>query len=111
MIRPHDERHVREAGRREPERLVQEQLPRRVRDVILASDHIRHLHQRIVDHDGEVVGGVAIGADDDRIADHICVEPDVAPHGVGEHDVAAFGHAEPDRRPLAGRDSRRRLIA
>ena len=44
--------------RREAERLVQQQLPRRIRDVILAADHMGDLHQRIVDHHGEVVGGM-----------------------------------------------------
>ena len=98
---------MREGRRREPERLVQQNLPRRVRDVILAADHVRHLHQRIVDDDGEVVGGRAVGADDDGIADDVGVKADVAADGVGEHDVAVVGHAEADGRTLAGRDARR----
>ena len=79
---------MREGRRREAERLVEQHLPRRVRDVILAADHMRHLHQRIVDDDGEVVGRHAVGADDHRIADDVGVEADVAADDVGEHDVA-----------------------
>ena len=67
-------------------------------------------HQRIVDHDREVVGGRAVGADDDRIADDVGVKPHVAAHGVVEDDFAIVGHPEPDRRPLAGGDARLRLL-
>ena len=57
VIGSHHQRQMRELRRRESERPIEQQLPRRVRDVILAADHMRHLHQRIVDDDGEVVGG------------------------------------------------------
>ena len=86
-------------------RLVHQQLPGRVRDVILAPDHMRDLHQRIVHDDGEVVGGVTVGANDDRIADHVPREPDVAPHEVGEDDVAVLGNAEAYGRALARGDA------
>ncbi len=51
--------------------LVQKDLPRRVRDVILAANHVRHLHQGIVDDDGEVVGGNPVGSNQHRIADNV----------------------------------------
>ncbi len=102
---------MREGRRRETERLVQQDLARRVGDVVFAPHHVRHFHQRIVDHDREVVGGRAVGPDDDRVADDVGLEPDVAAHGVGEDDVALLGHAKPNRGAFAGRDARRGLFA
>ena len=111
MVGSEHEREMREDRRREPERLVEQNLPGRIRNVILSPNHVRHFHQRIVDDDGEVVRGMAIGADDDGIANHVGLEPDVAAHRVGEHDVALFRHAKADGRTLAGRDARLGLLA
>jgi hypothetical protein len=54
---------------------------------------------------------MAVGADDDRVADDVGVEADIAANRIGEDDVASLGHAEPDGRPLARRDPRRGLLA
>ena len=94
---------MREARRREPERAVEQHLPRRVRDVILAADHVRDLHQRIVHDHGEVVGGAAVGADQHRIADHVGAEGDLAADEILERDVDVLGHAEADDGALARR--------
>ena len=45
VIRPEHEREMRKSRRTQPERLVQEQLPRRVGDVVLASDDVTDLHR------------------------------------------------------------------
>ena len=71
---------------------------------------MRHVHQRIVDHHGEVVGGRPVRADDDRIADDVDGKPDVAAHDVLEDDVVVVRHAEADRGPLAAGDARLRLL-
>ena len=83
------------------ERLVQQHLSRRVRDVILPADHMRNLHQRIVDHDGEVVGRPAVGSDEHRIADDLGVEGDLAADEILERDLDSLRHLEADDRPLA----------
>ena len=103
---------MRELRRREAERLIQQDLPRRIRDVILAADHVRDLHQRIVDDDGEVVGGAAVGADDHRIADDVGVErrPRRA-RGPVNVTSSVSGTSKADDRPLAGVDPRARLFA
>ena len=98
MIGPHHERQVRERRGLIPVRLVEKNLARRVRNVIFTADHVRHLHQRIVDDDGEVVGGNAVRADQHRVADHIGVKRNLAADDVVERDVTAFGHAKPDDR-------------
>ena len=110
VVGPHDEREVREPGRLAPQRLVQQQLPRRIRDVILAPDDVRNLHQHVVDHDGEVVGGVPVGSQEHRIADHRRVEVDGPADEVVEHDLPSVGDPEPDHGPLAGGTPPRDLL-
>ena len=110
VIRTEHQRQVREARRREAERAIEQHLPRRVRDVILAADHMRHLHQRIVDDDGEVVGGTAVGAHQHRIADHVGAERDLAAHEILERDVDVLGHAEADDGALAALEPLARLL-
>ena len=97
---------MRERRRGEPERLVQQNLPRRVRDVVLASDDMRHFHQGIVDDDREVVRGMSVSAHDDRIADDFRVEPHLAAHEVGEDHFLVGRDAKADGGMLAGVDAR-----
>ncbi len=104
VIGAHDEREVRELRRRKPEGLIEQHLPWRVRDVIFTADHVRHLHQRIVDHDGEVVLGTPVGSDEHRIADHVRVERHFAADEIVEGDVHVLGHAKADDGPFAGVD-------
>jgi hypothetical protein len=111
VVRSHHHRHVREIRRRKPKRLVEQNLPRRVRQMVFPADHIRHLHQRIVDHDREVVRRKTLGANDDRIADDVGMKPDRPADGVTEDNFAIVGHAEPDCWTLARRDARLRLLA
>ena len=63
---------------------------------------MRHAHQPIVDDDGEVVGGMAVGSQQHLVADDVCVKADVAPHEIGERNLAVLRRAEADGRPLAG---------
>ena len=78
---------------------------------------MRHRHQRIVDDDGEVVGGRAVGAHDDRIADDVGVKPDVAadrvrerrsrgPSGTRKRIAGALARGEARRRRPPARDAR-----
>ena len=104
VVGPHHERQMREGRRREPECLVEQELPRRIRNVILASKHVRDRHQRIVDDDREVVRGRAAGSHDHGIADDIGLESHLAADGIGEDHLAMLGHEKPDRGPLARSD-------
>src|SRR5207247_2494459 len=58
------ERKMREERRGEPEVLVEPELQRRVRQVVLAPQDVRDLHCGIIDHHGEVVGRTSIPAPD-----------------------------------------------
>ena len=51
--------------------MVDGHLARGIRDMVVAANDVRDLHQPVVDHHGAVVGGDAVGAQQDGIADHI----------------------------------------
>src|SRR6266542_342827 len=110
MVRSHHEREVSELRRRKPQCLVEQDLPGRVRDVVLAADHMRDLHQRVVDDDSEVVLRPPVGPDDDRIAELLRVERDIAAHDVVECDLRAVGDLEPNHGALARFHAPARLL-
>ena len=58
---------MRELGRPPPEVIVGGQLPRRVRDVVLAADDVRDVHLQIVYDVDEVKHGLSVRALDDEI--------------------------------------------
>ena len=101
-----DHRQVRERGHGQPQRLVDEDLARGVRQVVVAADDVRDAHVRVVAHHGEVVGGASVGAHDDHVVHHFGGEAHVAVHGVVELDRAAvLGHAQAPHVRLAGFDA------
>ena len=69
-------------GTSQPMRLVDLRLPRGIGQVIDAADDMRHLHVVIVDDDGEIVGRVAVGAQDDEVVELLVREHDAALHLV-----------------------------
>ena len=77
-----DHRDMREPRRRPAERGVQQQLSRRVRDVVVAADHVGDLHQVIVDDAREVVGRQPIRAQHDEVVEHLVLERDAAAYDV-----------------------------
>ena len=101
-------------GGAKPERAIEQHLPRRVRDVVLAADHMRDLHQRVVHDHREVVGGTAVGADQDRIADDVGAERDVAADEILERrrrGARARGSGRPRAPPPRPGAARRRAPA
>ena len=52
LVRPKDERHMREDGQRRAERLVLQDLLRRVGDVVRAADDMGEAHVEVVGNDG-----------------------------------------------------------
>ena len=60
---------MRERRHRPSERLEQQHVLRRVRDVIVAADDVRDLHVDVVHDDREVVGRLAVRAQDDEVLD------------------------------------------
>ena len=105
MIGPQHQRHVRERRRRPAEGLVEQQLPWRVGDVILAANDVRDPHQRIVDDDGEVVGRDARRIAPARIADDVGVERH-SPRTTSLNDAAAIGGRGSESPRLTALDAR-----
>src|SRR5262249_36728771 len=64
-------------------------------------DDVRYLHERIIDDDGEVIGGTAVGPKKDRIADDLRVERHLAAHEILKAGLDLLRHFESDHRPLA----------
>ena len=79
---------MREGGHVVAERLVDEDLARGVREVVVAADDVCDPHVRVVAYDSEVVGGRAVGAHDDHVVHYVGGEGDVPVHGVVELDGA-----------------------
>jgi hypothetical protein len=96
-----DERQVGEGRLRIAERAEQEDVLRRVREMVLAPDHVADAHRRIVDDDREVVERRAVGPDDDEVAAQgTRVDLDVAADDVVEGDHAPTERmSAPDPRP------------
>ena len=74
VVRTEHQREMRERRRFVPERLVEQQLPRRVRDVVLAADHVGHTHQRVIHDHREVVRRMPIRSHQHGIADDAGLE-------------------------------------
>ena len=82
---------------------VHDGLGGHVREPLGAADDMADPHQAVVDHDGEVVGGPAVGAADDVVAEPLGVDADVAADQVVRDDHALVGYAQPHRGGAAGR--------
>ena len=106
---------VRVDGQLGPERLEHDDLLRRVRDVVVAADHVGDPVDPVVDRRGEVVDRPAVGAEDDDVLELGGGELDPALDGVVPADHALVRHPDPDRAlVLVGlplRDEPRRLGA
>ena len=62
--------------------------------MLLGAEHVRDAHQRVVDGNAKVVDGQAVGAQDDKVADGVGVELDLAADNVVDDDVAVGRDAE-----------------
>ena len=95
-LRVEDHRHVREVRHGGTQRLVDVHLARRVVDVVVAADDVGDAHVQVVHHHREVVGGVAVGAEDHQVVEFIVAPLDAALDLVLEHHAAADRVLEAD---------------
>ncbi len=106
-----DHRQVAEHRRRQAQRLVDEDLARGVRQVVVAADHMGDLHVRVVAYHGEVVGERPIGAADHHVVHDVGGEGHRAVDHVVEADGAAvLGNLQAPHVGLAGVDAPLRLL-
>jgi hypothetical protein len=78
---------VREHRQRRTERAIDQELARRVRDMVIAADHMRDRHADIIDDAGEVVGRQTIRAHQHEVVEHLAREADAAAHDVVPRDL------------------------
>ena len=97
LVRPEDQRQVREPRQRRAERLVEENLARRVGDVVVAADDVGDAHVHVVDDDAEVVDRRAVGAQDDEVVQVGVLEHDGTLHQVVDHGLAVERGPEAER--------------
>ena len=92
-----NQRHVRENRRLGAERAINQHLLRRVGNVIGAANDVRDAHVDVIDHDAELIGGHAVGAEQDEIFDGFVLHFVRAEDGVFEFCGAGARHFEADR--------------
>ena len=113
-VRAEDVRDVRVDRELGAERLQDQDLLRRVRDVVVAADHVRDPVEPVLDRRGEVVGRAPVGADEDDVLELLVRELDPALDGVVPGGRALVRHPEADRAlvlvGLALRDEAARLL-
>ncbi len=97
-----EKRHVPEAGALPTEGLVEKDVLGGGGDPLFGADDVGDAHEVIVDDVGEVVGGEAIGLEQDLIVDVVVIEGDVAAEFVAEGGTGVLGDAEADGERLAG---------
>ena len=90
-----------ETGQGVAERLVDQDLLGGVGDMVVPAQHVRDLHEGVVDHDREVVGGDAVGLHDDEVVELVVLEGDGAMDQVVEDGLAGAGHLEANDRLAA----------
>ena len=101
---------MREFGHRRAQGLVDHDLARGVREVVIAADDVGDAHHRVVDDGREVVGRGAVGAEDDEVVELLRVEGHVAVDRVVDDDIAAVeGHLDAQDVGLARVDAALRL--
>ena len=102
-VGPVEERDVGHRRHRPAQRLVDLLLPRRIGEVIVATDDVGHVHVVVVDHDREHVGRGLVGAQQHQVVE-VLVLPDHATLDLILDDGLALGRRlEADDRLDAGR--------
>jgi hypothetical protein len=87
------------SGRRGAERLEHEQLPGRIREMVLSADHERDGHLEVVYRDREVVERRAIGARDHEVVEETMLEDRPSSDDVLDHGLALVRDSQPHGRP------------
>jgi hypothetical protein len=82
LVGAENQRHVRKLGWRLPERLPQQNVLRRVGDVIVAPNDVRNPHVDVVGHHGEVIDRQAVRAENDEILNLLVIDLDMAAHVI-----------------------------
>ena len=85
-----------EDGRGVAEGVVEEEVAGGAGQPFVAAEDVADLHGVVIDDGGEVVGGEAVGLEQDVVVQEAILEGDVAAEGVGDNGGAFVGHLEAD---------------
>ena len=94
------QRHVHEHRRRPAERLVQHEVLGGRGNPLLGADDVRDLHDVIVHHVGQVIGGIAVGLEQHLIVDLPVLDGDGVAKRVVHHGAAIHRHLQAHHRRL-----------
>ena len=86
------------------QRLIDQNLTGRIRQMLFGPNDVSNLHQGIVQHYGVIVHRQAIRLNDHKIADSVGIEADCPADGVMECNVLILRHPEANGRFAAGID-------
>ena len=101
LVAAEDQRQMRERRHRGAERAEEQHVLRRVREMVVAARDVRDGHVDVVDGDGEVIGRIAVGAEQDEVVDQLALELHVAADEVVKLDRSRR-HGEADDVRLVG---------
>ena len=102
-IRAMDQRDMRHARCLPAKGLIDVCLARRVGQMVVAADDLRHAHVVVVHHNRQHVGRVAVGAQQHKIVEVFVGPGDAALHLVVNNSVALLRRAQPHHGLDAGR--------
>ena len=92
------------------ERLEEEDVLRRIGEVVLTADHMGDSHICVIHHHGEVIERTPIGTQDDQVTtERLRVDLHAAAHEIINHHDARLD-AEAERRRLTRRKASCRLF-
>ena len=93
------------------ERLEEEDVLRRVREVVLTADHMGDSHICVIHHHGEVIERTPVRAQDDEVTtERLSVDLHTAAHEIINHHNARL-NTEAERRRLTRRKASCRLFS
>ena len=93
------------------ERMVQHHLFGRVGEMVGAAQDVRNAHVEIVDHHAEVIGGHAVGAQQNEVLELGIGKLDAAEDGILECGTPTLGDSKANRSAFTDFDSLRRFFA
>ena len=106
----HDRRAVDVGGHLPAERLIQQVVLRRRREILGATDNVRNAHQMVVHDVCKVIGGKAVGLEQHLILKLLVFDRDVTEGGVMERGRALVRDALADDKRLARLHTSERLV-
>ena len=85
----------------EPQSLPQKLLPRRIHQMLLTANNVRHLHQIIVNHARKIIRRESVALQYYKIANLTAIKTHLPAHHIANNNRPLFGHRKTHRNRLA----------